>query len=174
MILELPIIIDVEASGFGRGSYPIEIGFSTPDRIVHTFLIQPESDWTHWDESAAKLHNISRQQLMERGESVVDVAKSLNSLLSGQVIYSDAWGFDSSWIGKLFNAANIYQRFKVEALNTLLSQEEMDAWQQMRITVANSLGLIPHRAGNDAQLLQEVFLRIKEQSKTTRSKATDS
>ena len=24
---ELPVIIDIEASGFGKGSYPIEIGY---------------------------------------------------------------------------------------------------------------------------------------------------
>ena len=29
--MELPIIIDIEASGFGRGSYPIEIGYHMPD-----------------------------------------------------------------------------------------------------------------------------------------------
>ena len=163
MTIELPIIIDVEASGFGRGSYPIEIGLAMPDRKIHTFLIRPEEGWTHWDESAAELHQISRDQLLSKGAPASDVAQGLNDLLRGQTIYSDAWGFDSSWVGKLFNAAGFYQRFKVEALNKMLTQEEMNQWQQTRQEVTASLGLMTHRAGNDAQLLQEVYFRIKSQ-----------
>ena len=37
-----PIIIDIEASGFGRGSYPIEVGLVLPDGTPHCFLIAPD------------------------------------------------------------------------------------------------------------------------------------
>ena len=30
-----PIVIDVEASGFGKGSYPIEVGVVLPDGSRH-------------------------------------------------------------------------------------------------------------------------------------------
>ena len=40
----LPTILDIEASGFGRGSYPIEIGFSAGDGVLFCGLIVPEHD----------------------------------------------------------------------------------------------------------------------------------
>jgi hypothetical protein len=34
-------VIDVEASGFGRGSYPIEVGFVLPDGEAVCTLVRP-------------------------------------------------------------------------------------------------------------------------------------
>ena len=59
----VPPIIDLEASGFGRGSYPIEVGFALENREIYSFLIKPEADWTHWSEEAEEIHGISREQL---------------------------------------------------------------------------------------------------------------
>ena len=42
------ITIDVEASGFGVGSYPIEVGVAFPDGGTQCYLIKPEHDWIHW------------------------------------------------------------------------------------------------------------------------------
>ena len=52
--MQIPAIIDIEASGFGRGSYPIEVGFALPDRTSYSFLIKPAQSWTHWSEDAEK------------------------------------------------------------------------------------------------------------------------
>ena len=41
-----PAVLDVEASGFGRSSYPIEIGVVFPDGHAYCTLIRPESHWT--------------------------------------------------------------------------------------------------------------------------------
>ena len=51
-----PIIVDVEASGFGKGSYPIEIGLVLPDGTPHCFLLAPARTWTAWDPGAEKVH----------------------------------------------------------------------------------------------------------------------
>ena len=95
--IEMPFIIDVEASGFGRGSYPIEVGFARPDGSVFSCLIKPEADWEHWDDSAEQVHGIPRATLFEQGCSVQDVAHKLNEELKGNVVYTDSWGFDSSF-----------------------------------------------------------------------------
>lgn len=42
-----PAVLDVEASGFGRYSYPIEVGYALPDGRVFCTLIRPEPHWTH-------------------------------------------------------------------------------------------------------------------------------
>lgn len=36
-----PIIIDAEASGFGRDSYPIEVGVALGDASRHCYLVSP-------------------------------------------------------------------------------------------------------------------------------------
>ena len=66
--MPLPVIIDIEASGFGRGSYPIEIGYYTPEGSSYCTLICPEADWVHWDASAESVHGIQRELLLRKGK----------------------------------------------------------------------------------------------------------
>ena len=39
-----PIVLDLEASGFGRGSYPIEVGLAMTDGHLVDYLIKPFDD----------------------------------------------------------------------------------------------------------------------------------
>ena len=155
-----PPIIDLEASGFGRGSYPIEVGFALENRDIHSFLIKPEEDWTHWCKDAEEIHGISRAQLKAEGMCIEDIALKLNEMLRGQTLYSDAWSFDSSWIGRLFDSAGIVQRFRIETINKLLKPDQVEFWHPTKEAVLQELGLKAHRAGIDVQVLQETYLRI--------------
>jgi hypothetical protein len=156
----VPIVVDIEASGFGRGSYPLEIGLVLPDGSRHCFLIAPALDWTHWDEGAEKLHGISRALLASHGQPLQDVAWRLNELLRNKTAYSDAWSFDLSWMGKLFDAANMHQAFRIAALTELLDQDQLDRWNTVKQKVAEELGLRRHRASGDARILQETWRRL--------------
>ncbi|TNC85679.1 MAG: hypothetical protein CSH37_06880 [Thalassolituus sp.] len=160
MSTSLPPIIDVEASGFGRGSFPIEIGFALEDRKVQSYLIRPSDNWTHWSDEAEAIHGISRQQLEEDGLGVRDVALLLNEHLFNKTLYSDAWSFDSSWIGRLFEEAELVQRFRIETINKLLTMEEMERWADTKSTLWNELDVDRHRAANDVKVLQETFKRV--------------
>lgn len=89
----LPTVLDIEASGFGRSSYPIEVGIARADGTSCAFLIQPLEEWTHWDPKAELLHGIARERLMREGYPVRQVARWLNDELSGEgKAYSDSWG----------------------------------------------------------------------------------
>jgi len=159
--MDLPAIIDLEASGFGRGSYPIEVGVRMQDGSVHAILIKPAQGWDHWDESAENIHGISREHLAEHGKNVREVAIFLNELCRGLTVYSDAWSFDSSWLGRLYDEAEIVQRFKVDTLMRLLNEDELARWSDTKDAVALELELDLHRAANDVQVLSETFKRIK-------------
>jgi DNA polymerase III epsilon subunit-like protein len=161
---KVPPIIDLEASGFGRGSYPIEVGFALENRDIHSFLIKPEDDWTHWSEEAEQIHGISRERLLAEGMSIEDIALKLNEMLRGQTLYSDAWSFDSSWIGRLFDSAGIVQRFRIETINKLLKPNQVEFWHPTKEAVLQELGLKAHRAAIDVQVLQETYLRISQRS----------
>lgn len=154
---DMPFIIDVEASGFGRGSYPIEVGFARPDGSVFSCLIRPEPDWEHWDESAEEVHGIPRATLFEQGSSVQEVAKKLNEELEGKTVYTDSWGFDSSWLSLLFYHAGLRQLFRLETLSKLLSEKQIAIWSKVKQQVTTDLKIDRHRAGPDARMLQRTY-----------------
>lgn len=161
----VPTVLDVEASGFGRDSYPIEIGFVMPNGHTHCTLIKPESHWTHWDAQAASTHHISRTLIEERGLPVHMVAHKLNTELRGQTVYSDGWVNDYSWLGALFDAADMSPAFKLENLRLLLSEEEAEQWHAIKAQVSSERGAQRHRASADARLLQLTLLRLRSMPK---------
>lgn len=160
MIRKVPPIIDLEASGFGSGSYPIEIGYALEDRVVHACLVRPAAGWDHWSDEAEGVHGISRELLLEKGQSPRQVALMLNESLHSKVLYSDAWNFDSSWLGRLFDEAGLVQRFRLDTISRLLSPEQMESWQETKRNLWDEMGIERHRAANDVRVLQETFLRV--------------
>jgi hypothetical protein len=157
-----PITLDVEASGFGRGSYPIEIGLCFPDGSSVAYLICPAEDWTHWDESAEAVHGIDRARLLAEGRSVVEVAALLNGHLAGNRVFSDAWSFDASWVARLFDAAGFSQHFRIDTIRSLLDEAMLEVWQMARDEVLEQDGPLAHRAAVDACLLQRSLVRARE------------
>ncbi len=155
----IPTIIDVEASGFGQGSYPIEIGVALPDGQTACFLIKPHVEWQHWDGAGEKAHGISRKILETQGKSLNEVAQALNTLLAGKTVYSDAWSFDSSWIALLYHKAELPQMFKIAQLQTLFQELHYELWHPVHEQVRRDLNITRHRASSDAYLIQQTFLK---------------
>lgn len=164
MNISVPPIIDLEASGFGRGSYPIEVGFALEDRVVRSFLIKPAPSWLHWSVEAEIIHGISREQLLAEGITPREVALKMNDLLRGKILYSDAWSFDSSWMGRLFEEAELVQRFRIETINKLLTPQQMELWSDTKKTLWGEMHIERHRAANDVQVLQETYMRVMQAS----------
>lgn len=160
--MTLPALLDIEASGFGRGSYPIELGLARPDGSHCAFLVQPLEEWIHWDPEAELLHGISRERLMREGHPVGQVARWLNDELGHiGICYSDSWGYDNTWLSLLFHHAGMLPSFRLEALHRLLSEAQLRLWQQTRDALVEELGIQRHRAGDDARLLQLTYARTR-------------
>ncbi|MEO8297912.1 MAG: hypothetical protein ABI574_08905 [Burkholderiales bacterium] len=157
----VPTVLDVEASGFGAGSYPIEVGFVTPDGQPHCSLIRPESDWTAWDPRAEAVHQVSRATLLEHGKQAEQVAHWLNGLLHGQTVYSDSWGHDYAWLALLFDVAGSRPAFRLESVRALLGDAELRLWHSTRDRVQVRMQLARHRASNDARVLQQTWLQVR-------------
>lgn len=154
-----PYIMDVEASGFGSASYPIEVGLALEPGVRFCTLIRPLDHWDHWDEQAESTHKISRDALFSHGLDVAEVASELNRLLAGKFVFSDAWGVDNTWITKLFHAARINRAFSLWALESVMREPQIEVWRDTRDAVAAELGIERHRASNDAWIIQETFVR---------------
>lgn len=156
-----PPILDIEASGFGRDSYPIEVGFVLSNGQAWCSLIRREPEWTHWDEAAQAMHRITRESLEQHGRAPAQVVETLDNWLRGQVVYSDAWAHDYSWLNQLYEAAGRAPSFKLENLRALLSDDEAGRWHEVKQQVSSTVELARHRASSDARLLQMTLKRMR-------------
>ena len=158
--MSLPALIDIEASGFGKGSYPIEVGFVDPDGALFCTLVQPQDDWSHWDEEAAALHGIERPLLSTYGKPCAWVVQQLNQRLTGQTVYCDGWPQDYPWLARLYDAADATPSFKLEDVRTLLNEDQALRWHEVVAGVRSELAMGRHRASSDAKVLQIALQRV--------------
>lgn len=161
----LPNIIDIEASGFGKKSYPIEVGYVLGNGDMFCTLILPASGWDRWDKSAEEVHGITRQILLDVGSPITEIAQTLNQKLSGETLYSDAWGNDSSWLGALFDEANLPMKFRLDSIRSILTEDQAVHWHETKDRVIESISLKRHRASSDAAILQKTYALIQKESK---------
>jgi len=157
----VPAILDIEASGFGRASYPIEIGYILADGSTFCTLVRPAPGWTHWDPSAEAVHHISRAALEHHGRPVNEVARLLNDRLRGQTLYTDAWGHDYAWLSALFEEAGVVPLFRLDSLRKLLTDDEAARWKRAKEQITGEFSVARHRASVDAWLLQQTWLRLQ-------------
>jgi len=156
-----PFIIDVEASGFGPLSYPIEIGVAAESGRRYSTLIKPVDEWTYWDKEAEKVHGITRDILTRHGKPIKEVAAKLNDLLDKRSVFSDGWVVDKPWITRLFAAARLPQFFTVSAIETILSEAQMAIWHETKNEFTQKNHLERHRASIDAYIIQETYIRTR-------------
>lgn len=154
-----PIVLDIEASGFGNGSYPIEIGFAAQNSIRYCSLIKPFPNWTHWSESAEEAHGISREELMLRGRNPKDVVLELNHRLKGKQIYSDGWVVDHPWLMKLFFAVNVEPTFQLSPIELIMTENQIEIWDEVHEEVLACNELQRHRASVDAWVIQQTWIK---------------
>jgi hypothetical protein len=159
--VEVPSIIDFEASGFGSHGYPIEVGFVLGKGQRFCTLIKPPPQWTYWCEQAAQIHGITREQLFAFGLRPAEVCARLDGALRGRTLYSDAWNYDLSWLHQLYDAAGRVPPFRLESTRVLFEEHEVAAWHPTREAVRKALKVRRHRASIDAMVVQVTLCRIK-------------
>jgi hypothetical protein len=158
-VVKTPTIIDIEASGFGSQSYPIEIGVALADGSTRCYLVLPKDEWTYWDEEAESVHRIPRDILEAHGRPLDEVAEDLNRFIGTADAFSDGWEVDKPWITQLFYAAGLFPSFRLSALDFILSPKQMEHWHTTKDQVLAEMNLKRHRASLDAQVIQKTYER---------------
>jgi hypothetical protein len=156
-----PSIIDVEASGFGAASYPIELGVALSCGKRLSMLIKPEPDWVHWDVNAQQVHGVSRELLLQNGKPVDEVAKCFNVLLKGQTVYSDGWSVDKPWISALFHAAGLAMDFSVSPIEQIMRESQFEIWDLTKKNLFLNADQARHRASQDALIIQQTYVQTR-------------
>lgn len=156
-----PTVIDIEASGFGAHSYPIEIGVVRGDGVRYCALIKPAKDWSHWDDSAEALHGIKRSTLFSLGKQACTVCDELNDFLRDEEVYSDAWVHDERWLLALFHSCNKHPKFSMKAIEFIMHESQYGIWDDVKAQVHLQLKLERHRASSDAFLIQQTYIQSR-------------
>lgn len=154
-------IVDVEASGLGPDSYPIEIAAYDGFGLSYSVLINPETaeDWDHWDSIAEEeVHGISREYLSEHGDDAFLTVIRMNKVLEGQVLYSDAIDSDGFWIRRLFDQVlDRPMTFEIRSIYELFKPEFLE---DVRDNIKMLQGDVAHRAMEDCMSIYEALSLI--------------
>lgn len=153
------ICLDLEASGLGPHSYPIEVAWkSSLDNRSDNFLINPDSaiEWDYWDDFAEEMHGICRTELVRDGISVKTACERMNQALSGQIVLSDAWDFDHFWLCRLFEQTGMTMEFSLKGLEAVLSAEEL-----IQYHFISRSQLRRHRAMQDVEHILQAISYVK-------------
>lgn len=153
-------VIDIEASGLGARSYPIEVGIVLANGLTYDSLIKPEKHWTHWDQEAESIHGISREDLFEFGRDIATVCRDLNKVCAGKTLYSDCWVHDNAWLARLFGEAGVTQSFRCSPIENVLDDLQLASWVEYKQEYINRSAIKPHRALNDAIIISETLDRL--------------
>lgn len=151
-------IIDIEASGLGPESYPIEIAAYNGVELSYSVLINPDTaeDWSHWDYIAEEdIHGISREFLQEHGEDAFLTVIRMNKVLDGQVLYSDALDSDLFWVRRLYEQVlDRPMTFEMKSIYELFKPEFVD---DVRDVMKTLQGDVSHRALEDCHSIHEAL-----------------
>lgn len=147
-------VIDFEASGLSKKSYPIEVGI-TNGAEHYTALIKPMSHWTYWEAEAEKIHNITADETMKNGKDSLSVANDLNSILKKSKIYCDNIQWDGFWLNVLFSDNRLSPTFQILDIQDILKtgkqwrlfESKMEEFEQSNL-------YRKHRALDDARVIQ--------------------
>jgi len=168
-----PIFLDCEASSLDHESYPIEIAWGAAPGEIESHLINPygyPQSYTNWDIGAQAVHGLSRNFLSKNGRHPETIAKRMDEMLSGQIVYTDAPDFDGFWCRRLFEAVNRPLNIEFRDIDVLfrklLPQEfwYVDMLQHystklelLKVQARTNVKVSAHRASNDVLYLLELY-----------------
>ena len=146
-------VIDFEASGLSKKSYPIEVGIT--NGIEHySALIKPMSHWTYWETEAEKVHNISLDEIKEDGKDALSVAMKLNNILKNSTIYCDNIQWDGFWLNILFDDNGLSPTFKISDIQDMIKTGGQWRRFESKINELEKSNLYTrHRALDDAKII---------------------
>ncbi len=160
--MEKIAFIDLEASGLGPASWPIEVGWCFERGKPQAHLIRPAEDWKAeaWDKGAEALHGIPIDKLRKSGRTPEDVCEGLNRALAGVSVYSDAPDWDGFWLYRLYKAAGVKQVFALNDFGAIFAGA---APADKEAAIAEAARTTPHRhrACEDVLHMREVYRLLK-------------
>ena len=158
--------IDLEASGLGPKSWPIEVGWGFHGWPARSLLIKPHAAWSleAWEKTAEELHRISPDRLIRDGTPVLEIALVLNAAFANANVYSDSPSFDGFWLYRLYEAAGVRSNFRLHNIAELIS-ELTDLAPEEMTRRASIQEPHTHRAEQDVRHMQVLYQLALEENR---------
>lgn len=150
--------VNIQASGRGPDSWPIEVGWAFGTGEARALLVKPAATWSmqSWAKSAEALHRISPMRLIAEGRDLLDVATMLNAGLARMHVYSDAPDYDSYWLFRLYEGAGITPSFRLHLFSDLIGPLWTRSAAELA-TLAAQRAPLQHRAGPNVLHMQAMY-----------------
>jgi hypothetical protein len=159
------IFLDIEASGVGSSSFPIEVAYASSTGDKNSYLIKSTDDWKNnglWCSNAEfSIHEISQDMLAQYGIDPVDVAHVLNNALCGRLVLCNDLDYDGVWLTQLFKAANVGVMFLLTDIRYLYEYWGESKTHNFKKSYAAISPSTTHRALPDAQRFVDTFNMTK-------------
>ena len=84
------------------------------------------------DNEAEKVNRVARDILKVYGQSIQEVAVTLNQILRGKTAYSDGWEVDRPWLSSLFWKAETLMQFRFSKIKMIMTSRQMRRWHYMK------------------------------------------
>lgn len=149
------VFMDLEASAFGPGSWPVEVGLAwiTPEGIESwSSLIRPDQTWSldPWSDESAQVHGIRYDELLKapRAEDVLLKTKEKIARRTPVVTHPK---HDNYWFNRMTELEESSKPIMAIGVMELSEMSDMDFWALMDFAEKNDSHT--HRAGQDAAFL---------------------
>jgi DNA polymerase III subunit epsilon len=156
------LILDIEASGLHKDSFPIEIAYGDPkDSWVTSSLIRPHPTWNNglWDQEAITLTGIL-PELLQCAPLATQVTKNVAKDLSqADLILSDAPAWDARWLNRLLDLNPTPVNIKIEDFRATINKFNPLRKYLSTYKCLNIYDKSEHRAGGDVIRLLRVYRR---------------
>lgn len=107
------VYVDVESSGLGEGTFPVEIAVSDDALHVRSWIVRPAPGWVPRDwQRVEAIHGLSWEEVLD-GTSVEIVAQELADAIGDRIAVSDAVNYDGEWIYELYRSAGRLVPFRI-------------------------------------------------------------
>jgi hypothetical protein len=165
--LENVLCLDFEASGLGRGTYPIEVAVADCSSTKCTsWLICPTEEWLTdgiWQSQSEDVHQIALSALIAHGEPAERVARELNARCHDKTVLCDGGEHDRRWLLILLSTIEERPSFGLSDFAAFARELAEGSGRNPEIAITRSeleaLSRFPllHRAEPDARRCAELL-----------------
>lgn len=146
-----------EPSGFTKASYLIALSWILLDGSYKSVFVRPEDHWTEWDAGLTSSSGKTRQDLIDRGESALDIINEMELDVETGIIYVEDVEMAEVWLENLFDA---YQRdipFEIRSIFEVLPSLDADAFDEERRFLIDSNNMNFTSSEDQILVLQRIW-----------------
>lgn len=147
----------IEASGYTEESYPVALSWTLHTGEYKSVFIRPEDNWTEWDTTLERFESKNRQDLLETGESALDVIRELDLDVEQGIIYVEDVEMMKLWLGRLFEAFDKEIPFDIRPIFDIIPDLDFNSLDEERRFLIDSNNLSPTSSEDQIMILQRIW-----------------